>query len=104
MGLDIMKEKESDIAASAVLPVLISNYLSLGQFALARAALRNLNKVDSEKAFRLLRTLIEHEPPDHWLESDAIPNVATLTWLCVGEYRALVRQPLKPGHLHRMQE
>ncbi|KAK3284936.1 hypothetical protein CYMTET_7437 [Cymbomonas tetramitiformis] len=75
---------------SDVLAVLFSNHLALGQFALARATLRDLHNTDPERCADVLRTAIDNPPPDHWLVSDTIPHAESLAWHCAGEYRALV--------------
>ena len=63
------------------LSTIFSNYLSLGQFELARGIFQRLRKYPS--ATELLDTLIVLGPPKDWLCSISVPSSAHLGWLCV---------------------
>lgn len=66
----------------------IGNYLSLGQFELARALLRVHFEREGKTAgdsdvVRLLLCLIEFGPPDSWICSSSVPSTAHLLSMCV---------------------
>ena len=62
------------------LKTVFSNYLSLGQFELARGIFQHLKRYkDSEN---LLDTLVILGPPKEWLYSISVPSSAHLAWLC----------------------
>lgn len=48
------------------LSILLCNYLSLGQFELARATLHQLAALNPQKALNILKELILNGPPSDW--------------------------------------
>ncbi len=46
--------------------ILIRNYLSLGQFELARASIAEYHKIAPEQCLRLLKSFITSDPPAQW--------------------------------------
>ena len=70
----------------------ICNYLSLGQFELARSLLRiNFEQeVEIDSTFspmetnvsKLLRAIVESGPPDNWICSSSVPSTAHLLCMC----------------------
>ena len=59
------------------------NYVSLGQFELARAMFKQLQQLNSPTALELLDTLVGLGPPAEWLCSVSVPSSSHLSWLCV---------------------
>ena len=85
----------------------ICNYLSLGQFELARTLLRINFQEESElrdigssletNAAKLLHAIIESGPPDSWICSDSVPSTAHLLCMCkdfLGDLGISVNQAL----------
>jgi len=74
---------------AAKLVTALCNYFSLGHAELGRALLRILAGRDVRKAVRILKVLILHGPPRHWLPSTATPSSAHLSWFSLIEHRRL---------------
>ena len=62
------------------LKTVFSNYLSLGQFELARGIFQHLKRYNGSE--NLLDTLVILGPPKEWLYSISVPSSAHLAWLC----------------------
>eukprot|EP00943_MAST-04B_sp_MAST-4B-sp1_P005186 g5186.t1 len=62
------------------LKTVFSNYLSLGQFELARGVFQRLKHYNGSE--HLLDTLIILGPPKEWLYSISVPSSSHLGWLC----------------------
>lgn len=62
------------------LKTVFSNYLSLGQFELARGVFQRLKHYNGSED--LLDTLIILGPPKEWLYSISVPSSSHLGWLC----------------------
>ena len=70
------------------LSTIFSNYLSLGQFELARAIFQRLRKYNG--AVDIVDTLISLGPPKDWLCSLSVPSSAHLGWLCMSLRQELI--------------
>ncbi|PFH32787.1 hypothetical protein BESB_013990 [Besnoitia besnoiti] len=80
---------------------VLLNCLSLAQFELARAILRQLVSTDPRHAVALTATLVLHGPPPSWLCSPSVPSSAHLAWLCAHELLAACeRQRRTPAFPH----
>ncbi len=66
----------------AKLAQAFTNYLSLGQFELARALYFRLLKSHPRAAHDIVDTLIAVGPPLEWLCSISVPSSSHLAWLC----------------------
>lgn len=76
------------------------NYYSLGQAELARALLHIIATKNLSRALRIVKTIIWHGPPKHWLCSVFVPSSAHLAWLCLIDFQDLVETHLhKPAQL-----
>eukprot|EP01125_Pyxidicula_operculata_P020500 TRINITY_DN7594_c0_g1_i1.p1 TRINITY_DN7594_c0_g1~~TRINITY_DN7594_c0_g1_i1.p1 ORF type:complete len:2393 (+),score=520.52 TRINITY_DN7594_c0_g1_i1:11-7189(+) len=71
------------------LKVLFCNYLSLGQYELARATLLQYFSVDNSECLNFLHHLITSKPSSTWLQSKTVPSTAHLLWLCLTDYEKL---------------
>ncbi|CEM27730.1 unnamed protein product [Vitrella brassicaformis CCMP3155] len=71
---------------------VLCNYLSVGQFELARALLHQVAARDLSKALTVLKSIVWHGPPPNWLSSVSVPSSAHLSWLCLIEFSSLVEQ------------
>eukprot|EP00727_Mastigamoeba_balamuthi_P013691 m51a1_g8945 hypothetical protein (2135) ;mRNA; r:985425-992656 len=88
----------SDDDESRLLP-LISNYLALGQFELARAAVRQLHATDAARALAVLGAVADGGAPAAWLGSRSVPSPAHMAWLCALEHDRLA--PASPTPARR---
>jgi hypothetical protein len=76
------------------------NYYSLGQAELARALLHIVATKNLARALRIVKTIIWHGPPKHWLCSVFVPSSAHLAWLCLIDFQDLVEAHMGgPGML-----
>ncbi|CAK0808129.1 unnamed protein product [Prorocentrum cordatum] len=71
------------------------NYYSLGQAELARALLRIVASRSLARALRIVKTIIWHGPPKHWLCSVFAPSSAHVTWMCLIDFQDLVETHMK---------
>lgn len=76
----LSEAKEQNLAKIAC------NYLSLGQFELARLSLQELANKNFVAAASILKGIILAGPPPHWQLSTSVPSSAHLAWLCFHEY------------------
>ncbi|KAH3757335.1 zinc finger FYVE domain protein [Pelomyxa schiedti] len=74
-----------DNACERLTPVLC-NYFALGQFELARATLRQLCKVDPDKAVSILVSILQCGAPKLWHLSSSVQSSAHLAWMCLLEF------------------
>eukprot|EP00946_MAST-07B_sp_MAST-7B-sp1_P004230 g4230.t1 len=65
----------------AALSVAFCNYLSIGQFELARAVFLRLHAQQPVAAARLADTIAALGPPSRWLNSISVPSSAHLSWM-----------------------
>ncbi|CAD7942739.1 unnamed protein product, partial [Amoebophrya sp. A120] len=63
--------------------VSVCNYFSLGQTELARALWRIVAQRDLPQALRVLKIILWHGPPRHWVPSTSTPSSAHLCWFCL---------------------
>ncbi|KAF7459382.1 hypothetical protein HWI79_82 [Cryptosporidium felis] len=71
--------------------ILSCNYLSLGQFELARSSIHQLNIVNSRRVRSLLSSIIHNGPPPEWQFSASVPTSAHLVLACILEYKILFK-------------
>lgn len=98
---DLLRQLEEVVATtypfvkssqSTQLDTLINNALSLGQWELARIALRALFAQQPQEVLQKLRKLAFEGPPPGWYASAGLPTSYHLAWLAAGEYEDLSRQ------------
>lgn len=71
------------------------NYYSLGQAEIARALLKIIASRNLKRALQIVRTIIWHGPPKHWLCSVFVPSSAHLAWMCLIDFQDLVETHVK---------
>ncbi|OII73103.1 uncharacterized protein cubi_02334 [Cryptosporidium ubiquitum] len=70
---------------------LTCNYLSLGQFELARSTIFQLSLINFRKVSELLYSIIYYGPPPDWQLSVTIPTSAHFVLACIKEYELFFR-------------
>ncbi|EEA06286.1 uncharacterized protein CMU_007760 [Cryptosporidium muris RN66] len=70
----------------SLLFTLACNYLSIGQFELARAIIKHLALSNPKKASDLIKCIILYGPPPDWQLSVSVPSSAHLGLLCLTEF------------------
>ncbi|KAH8584263.1 uncharacterized protein ELE39_002357 [Cryptosporidium sp. chipmunk genotype I] len=70
---------------------LTCNYLSLGQFELARSSILHLSAFNFRKVFELISSMIYYGPPPDWQLSATIPTSAHFVLACIREYESFFR-------------
>eukprot|EP00392_Amoebophrya_sp_AT5.2_P004950 g4959.t1 len=81
-----MLRARTDLLTEHDLPKLITtvcNYFSLGQTELGRALWKIVMDRDLSKGLRILKIILWHGPPRHWLPSTSTPSSAHLAWFCL---------------------
>lgn len=72
------------------------NYYSLGQAELARGLLHIVASRSLTRALGIVKTIIWHGPPKHWLCSVFVPSSAHVAWLCLIDFQDLIET-----HMHQ---
>ncbi|CAD98499.1 hypothetical predicted protein, unknown function [Cryptosporidium parvum] len=78
-----------------VLFTLTCNYLSLGQFELARSSILQLSSLNFRKVSELLYSIIYYGPPPDWQLSVTISTSAHFILACIREYESFFRNNTK---------
>ncbi|POM84528.1 hypothetical protein CmeUKMEL1_12845 [Cryptosporidium meleagridis] len=79
----------------SILFKLSCNYLSLGQFELARSSILQLSLFNFRKVFELLSSIIYYGPPPDWQLSVTISTSTHFILACIREYESLFRNNAK---------
>lgn len=71
---------------------LTCNYLSLGQFELARSSILQLSLFNFRKVSEILCSIIYYGPPPDWQLSVTIPTSTHFVLACIKEYESFLRK------------
>lgn len=74
---------------------LTCNYLSLGQFELARSSILQLSLFNFRKVSEMLYSIIYYGPPPDWQLSVTIPTSTHFVLACIKEYESFFRKNTK---------